>query len=51
MCVMKYSWKQRRWRAGVAIDEGMRYAVSAQMQATGGRFVALGRWRVGFHMS
>jgi hypothetical protein len=56
MWVMKYSWKQRRWRAGVPIDEGMRYAEGslvafAQMQATGGRFGALGRWRVGFHMS
>ena len=56
MCVMKYSWKQRRWRAGVPIDEGMRYAEGrlvafAQMQAApGGLLGALERWRVGFHM-
>jgi hypothetical protein len=56
MCVMKYSWKQRCWRAdgAWAIDEGdakgYRKACVHAMHAIGGLRLARGRCNEGFHM-
>ena len=55
MCVTKYSWKQRRWRADGAIEDGAESArVSAARlqvrQATAGLLDAVERRTVGFHM-
>lgn len=54
---MKYSWKQRRWRADGVIDEGAWYAEGAleawaQAQAMQAieRLRARGRYIEGFHM-
>jgi hypothetical protein len=51
---MKYSWKQRRWRAYGAIDgeaEGYREEACAHpTQAIGRRRLARGRCNEGFHM-
>jgi hypothetical protein len=51
---MKYSWKQRRWRANGAIEEGdaegHREAWAHTMHAIRGRRLARGRCNEGFHM-
>jgi hypothetical protein len=52
MWVTKYSWKQRRWRAGGLIEEleGMLEARLQARQATGGLRAAAERRTDGFHM-
>jgi hypothetical protein len=54
MCVMKYSWKQRRCRAYGVIDgeaaEGYREACAQATQAMDRRGRARGRCNEGFHM-
>jgi hypothetical protein len=53
MCVMKYSWKQRRWRAYGAIDgvgEGYRETGAQAAQAIDRRRLARGSCNEGFHM-
>lgn len=53
MWVTKYSWKQRRWRAGGPIEEGVLRVLEARLQvrqAMGGLPVAAERRTDGFHM-
>lgn len=52
MWVTKYSWKQRRWRAGGPIEEleGLLEARLQARQATGGLRAAAERLTDGFHM-
>lgn len=50
MWVTKYSWKQRRWRAGVPRDEGVTGTRLQVRQAIGGLPVAVERRTDGFHM-